>query len=168
MDANVEENVPPRVDFAEEKVAADLVPVLLRVRGRRDGLVLRGTCGRPAGLSDPDRLAIGGSNGRLIRRLEERLALGDAVGHSVLEVRVRIDADEVARGDNGIVGGIHPGGPGIDVTDRGSDAGGVERSANLGDVVGDIRRLGTDAGHVFDTSGRDAVEVFTANADADD
>lgn len=70
-------------------------------------------------LGDPDGLTTGGLLGLAESVLEERLGLGDVVGHRVLEVGVGVHTNPVTGINDGLVGSVVPGGPGVNVTNGG-------------------------------------------------
>lgn len=151
--------------MSEKQPAADFIPVSLSVLERSNGLVLSRAADRPPGLGNPDLLVADSGLGLLNGLLEQGLGVVDGIGHCVLEVRVAIEADEVASIDDGLVGTIHPGGPGIDVADgHGKPA--VRKSRS--DLV-DVRRNGVgaraDTRVGLDADHRVAVQIFATDAD---
>ncbi len=119
--------VPPNVGLAEQR-AADLVPISL-------GIIEAGTAW-PAVL--PETGNPSPSPRRACHQPHQPwrqeppgtdfLLVVDRVGLGGLEVRVCINADPVDRINSGLVGTVHPGGPGVDVTDGRTG----ERSAGNG------------------------------------
>ena len=94
-------SVPPGVD-ATKVGASNLIPVGLCVCERWNSQVLRLSADRPSSLGDPDGLASNSALGSSQGRVEQALALGNAVGHCILEVGVCVHSDEVA-GANDLV-----------------------------------------------------------------
>lgn len=134
---------------------------------RRHGLVHGGTTDGPASLSNPDGLATGGGLGLLEGFDEERLGILDGVRHGALEVGVRVHGDPVTLVDDGVVGGVHPGGPGVDVADGGTTQGSpLEGVANLLNIRDNGVGAGTNTGIVLGADDRVTVQVLTANADS--
>lgn len=92
---------------------------------------------------------------------------GNIGGGTCLEIGVRINANKVTGVSHRIVGAVHPGGPGINVTNR--DA--RKRSAGKGilhlvDVANDGVWRGTGVLAIEDTGGRDPVQVLRADRNA--
>ena len=86
-----------------------------------------------------------------------------------MEVRIRVDSEEIACVDDSSIGTVHPGCPGIDVADGGGgNRGSIDGSTNLGNVRDDIRGVCTCAGFIYDSDGRIAIEVFTSYGYAGD
>lgn len=161
-------HVPPGVGLAEER-AANLVPVLLGVGERGDGVALIGAADGPASLGDPDLLAVGDGLGLGDGVVEEGLALVDAVGHGGLVVRVAVEAEPVDLVDHGGVGAVGPGIPGVDVTDGGAAQGSAgDGRLDLLDVVDQGVGVDTDTGLVLGTSDGVTVEILAADGDTDD
>lgn len=130
-------------------------------------MILRGARDGPTSLGDPTGLALGRVNGCLIRVVEEAVAVRDVVGHGILEVWIRVDAEEVASRDDRVVGAVDPSSPRVDVANGDArDASAAEGRADLADVVDDVGRLSANAGQVLDAGGRDAVQVLRADRDA--
>lgn len=98
--------------------------------------------------------------------LEEGGTVVNAVGHGVLEIRVRVHSDEVAGVDDGLVGAVDPGRPGVDVTNwyfaqtRSRNDG-----ADLVDVVNDGLRISTHRRSGLNTRWRVSVEILAADRD---
>lgn len=127
--------VPPDIGLAEHG-AANLLPVVL-------GILLAGDSGArlltrdgPAGLSDPDGLA-GASVLDLLKSSEvEVAAVGNLVVLVVLEVGVGVHAEPVKSVNDGLVGAVDVGGPGVDVAEGSIlQAGALDGIADLLDVV---------------------------------
>ena len=98
--------------------------------------------------------------------LEQRLALADGVVEGVLEVGVRVHANEVGSLDSGAVRAIDPGSPGVNVTDGNlAECSTSESLLDLANVVGYRGRASPNAGQVDDSSGRVTVEILTAHCD---
>lgn len=109
--------VPPDVGSVEER-AAHLGPVRPGVFDRRHALAGHLAANRPTGLGDPDRLIAYNRPGLIQGRLEEIFALSDGVGFGILKIRVGVETDEVNRVNDRLVGSVHVGCPGIDMSDR--------------------------------------------------
>lgn len=166
--ASIGEHVPPGVGLAEER-AADLVPVLLGVGEGGNGVTLIGAADGPAGLGDPDLLAVGDGLGLGDGVVEERLALVDAVGHGGLVVRVAVEAEPVDLVDHSRVGAVGPGIPGVDVTDGSAAQGGAgDGRLDLLDVGDQQVGVDTNTGVVLGASDRVTVEILATDGDTDD
>ena len=127
--------VPEGIDLAKELCTTNLIPVLLSILGVRCRLVGAGTADGPASFGNPDRLAPGSGFGLCISRVEKRLGNADVVGHCALEVWVGIKTDEVGRLNDGTDRTVDPGGPGINMTNRGVDTGARDSRFHLADVA---------------------------------
>lgn len=135
-------SVPESVVLAKQEIATNRVPVCLGIGSAWDGEVLGWTADWPAGLGDPDRLALSSVGGVAESLLEERGALVDTVDLSVLEVWVGVNTDPVDGGDDVAVGSVDPSSPGVNVANRGSGESGTrDGAANLLDVVDEGRWL---------------------------
>lgn len=94
------------------------------------------------------------------------LGVADRVGHGALEVGVGVEADEVARIDDGLVGAVHPCGPGINVADgNGPQRGARDGAADLVDIRGDRLRASSNTGMVLVANHGVAVEILAADTD---
>lgn len=86
-----------------------------------------------------------------------------------MEVRVGVNSDEVAVVDDGVVGAVHPGSPGVDVTNGGlSESGAGDGGADLADIAGDGGWVGAHSSLGFNAHDGVAVEILTADGDTDD
>lgn len=152
--SSILEDVPVSVDLVEKHATANLVPVGLCVVGRGNGQVLLVTADRPASLGDPESLVVGGSVDLVDGILEKRLSAGDVVGVGVLEVWVRIETEPVNSLNDGVVGGVVPGSPGVNVTDgdMGEACAGDGGSHGL-DVIDNVVRVLANTRLGSDTSG---------------
>jgi hypothetical protein len=165
----VTEVVPEGGDLVEEALAADLLPVLLGVLDAGLGLIPVGTLVRPASLGDPDGLTTSSSDGGIESLVEELSSVVDAVTLAVLVVGVLIDTDEVNGVENGLVGGVTPDVPGVDVTERNLGDGGVlEGLAEVVNEVDEGVRLNTNTTLVLDTSNGVTVEILATDGDTND
>lgn len=160
------EDVPPGVDLAEEELATNLVPISLGVLCGSNGKVLGRTGQRPASLGDPVRLVASNSQNLLNGLLEEVLGIINAVGVGGLVEGVGIETEPVNSFDDGGVGRVGPGVPGIDVTNwdvsPGSAGNGVADSLDVGN--NGVWAL-TDTSIGLNASRRVTVEILTANGD---
>jgi len=86
-----------------------LVVVSFRVIRAWDSLVLSLSANWETSLGDPDGLASNSSLSCSQSLIEQSLSLGDAVGHGVLEVWVRVHSDEVRGRDDSIDTTFSPG-----------------------------------------------------------
>ena len=168
LDVGVAENVPP--DVGRPKVgAANLVPELLSVLGAGHGLVLLRTVDWPASLSDPDLLVTSGFLGLLEGSIEEVGTIVNTVGLGVLKVGIGVHADPVACVDEGAVGAVGVGGPGVDVTDGGTaQASVLDGITNTADVANKSVGVGAGVLIVLEASGRVAVEILATDRDTND
>lgn len=140
-----------------------MVPVGLGIVSTGNSKVLSLASNGPSGLGDPNILAANGTLGVVQSLVEESSALADAIGLSVLEVWVGINTDPVAGVDNGVVGSVDPGGPGIDMTNTDTAQGGArDSSSNLFNVVDDSIRVSSNGGASSDTGRRVSVEILTS------
>ena len=98
-------------------LATDVSPVRLGIGDAGIGLVFRGTADRPASLGDPDGFPLGRTRGVSAGILEEGLAVVNAVGTLILEIRVGVHAQPVNHVVDRTVSRIDPGGPGVNVAD---------------------------------------------------
>ena len=160
------ESVPEGVDVTEN-LAADLLPVSLGVLYGWNSQVRSLARDGVSGLSDPDILTTGSTDGRVVG-LEEQVGIVlDSVGLGGLEVGVRVDTEPVNGADDGVVGAIHPSGPGVNMADREAGGGGVgDGRLGLANEASDLLRRCTDTAVVLDASGRNAVQVFRADGEA--
>lgn len=165
----VTEVVPEGGDLVEEALAANLLPVLLGVLDAGLGLIPVGTLVRPASLGDPDGLTTSSSDGGIESLVEELSSVVDAVALAVLVVGVLIDTNEVNGIEDGLVGGVTPDVPGVDVAERNLGDGGVLEG--LAEVVNEVDEgvgLNTDTTLVLDTSNGVTVEILATNGDTND
>ena len=160
--------VPPGVGRAEEG-AAYLVPVGLGIFEAGHSLARGGARHGEACLRHPDWLAVDGGGSGVEGIEEETLVVINSIGIRGLEVRVRIDAGPVDGIDDGLVGTVDPGGPGVDVADGSPrERSARDGAADLLDVTGDDVRAGTGILMVRDARGRDAVQILAADRDTGD
>lgn len=158
-------SVPVGVGVLEEG-AASVLPVVLCIGNAGNGEVFGGTANGPASLSDPDVLALGGADGGVESVVEESGRVLDGVYVKELEVRVGVHGDKVNGVDDGGVGAICPGVPGVDMGDFGIGSGGAgKESTNLGNVADEDVGASTDTGRVHDTDGAIAVEILASDGD---
>jgi len=163
------ESIIESIDVLLEQRARDILPEdasILRARNRQ---VLLLSADRPSGFSDPDGLALGMGLGSEVGIIEGLVGVLDAVGHGGLEVRVSVHAEEVGGSDDGTVGVVYEGSPGIDMADGLA----VERSIPNSvpgalDVADQNIGLLAHARLVLNPSGGDTVEVFASDRYADD
>ena len=158
-------NVPPDVHFTEAR-AASVLPEVLSILVGGLGLVLSLAADGPASLSDPDGLATG-SGGSLIEGiLEQVVAVLNAVGLGVLKVGVSVHAEPVAGVNEGLVGLVDVGSPGVDVADGDVlEARSLDGLANLVDVADEGLGASTGVGAGELAGGSLTVEVLTTNGD---
>lgn len=160
------ENVPPGVDLTEGRGTSDFIVESLGVGNTGNGEVLSLTADGPSGLSNPDGLTTGGTGSRVIGSPEEVVSGFDAVGFGVLEEGVLVDTEPVNSLDDGVVGRVGPGIPGINVTDLDAAQGcSIQSLLDLSNVVDNLGGACTNARIVFDTGGRHTVQVFTADGE---
>lgn len=165
----VTEVVPEGGGLVEEALAANLAPVLLGILHARNSLIPVRTSVGPAGLGNPDGLATSGGDGGIVGLVEELGSVVDAVALAVLVVRVLIDTDEVDGVEDGLVSGVTPDIPGVDVTEGNLGDGGVlEGLAEVIDEVDEGIRLNTNTTLVLDTSDGVTVEILATDGDTDD
>jgi hypothetical protein len=165
----VAEVVPEGGGLVEEVLAANIAPVLLGVLHARNGLVPVRTLVGPSGLGDPDGLATGGRDGGLVRLVEELAGVFDAVALAVLIVGVLIHTDEIDGVEDGLVGGVAPDVPGVDVADGDlGDGGALEGLAEVVDEVNKGVGLNTNTTLVLDTGNRVTVEILATDGNTDD
>lgn len=160
-------SVPPDVGLAETR-ASNLVPVGLRVGGVSNSLVLGRTADGPAGLSDPDLLARGTVLDLGNGIVEQTVGVVDGVGLGVLEVGVGVNTNPVGSLRDSDVGGVGPGGPGVDVADLSAAQSSASNGlADLLDVGHNGVGVGTNASLGLNASGGVTVEILTAHGDTD-
>lgn len=153
----VEERVPPYV-CGSKLGAPDLLVKGSSVFRGGDGLAKVLAADWPPGLGDPDGLSVTGSFRGPQSGVEQLLAITDGVGLGTLEVGVGIHAKPVAGFDEGRVGAVGVGGPGVDVADGGAaQAGSLDGLAYAADVAGERARVGTCPLAVLDARRRVAV-----------
>ena len=161
-------SVPPSVHFAESW-ATNFVPVGLRIFWRSDCEVLCLSAYWPSSLGDPDLLSTNDGCCLIKSSLEQRLSTGDGIGFGVLEVWVCINSDPVDRVNDGFVGAVGPGSPGIDVSNgRSSERSSLQGSSELCDVSGEslwLCTISTAGGH---SNWADSVQILTSNRDTND
>ena len=105
----------------------------------------------------------------VVRIEEEAVPIVDAIGHGILEVWVRVHADEVGGADDSVVGAVDPGSPGINVTDRlAAGRSASDGLSDLADVVSEVVWGSSDARLVDDARRRNAVQVLRAHGDTGD
>lgn len=110
--------VPIGGDLVEELFAADLVPVRLCVGERRHSKVPGDALVREASLGDPNGLASSNTDNGVVGGLEQVGGIFDGVVIAGLVVRIFIHTQPVDRVNDGTVGAVCEGVPGVDVTDR--------------------------------------------------
>jgi hypothetical protein len=165
----VTEVVPEGGDLVEEALAANVLPVLLGVLDARNSLVPVGTLVGPSGLGDPDGLTGRGGDGGIEGLVEELGSVTDAVALVVLVVGVLINSDEVNGVEDGLVGGVTPDIPGVDVAEGNlGDGSALEGSAEVVDEVNESIGLDTDTTLVLDTGNRVTVEILTTDGNTND
>lgn len=166
--SSVLESVPPDVDVAEHG-ASNLLVVGSSVLKRGNSLADSLSAHRPAGLGDPDLLAVGNGLDLVPGILEELCAIGDGVALGILEVRVGIHAEPVTGLDDSVVGRVGVGSPCIDVTDGDRlEASALDGITGLLDVVDEDVRVGTGVLVVLETSRRNAVKILTSDGNTSD
>ena len=163
------ESIIESIDVLLEQRARDILPEDASILRARDSQVLLLSADRPSRFSDPDGLALGMGLGGEVGIVEGLVGVLDAIGHGSLEVGICVHAEEVGGSDYGTVGVVYEGSPGIDMADGLA----VERSIPNSvpgalDVADQNIGLLAYARLVLDSSGRDTVEVFAADGDADD
>ena len=145
----------PKGVHLPEALARNLPPERLRIIHTRHRRPLVRATHRPPGLREPDPAALAEAADEVDGGPEDAVRVADVGG---LEVRIRVQAEEVARGDDGRVGAVGPRGPGVDVADF--DAASAETPHHAADVV-DLGGQGAGVGVA-------AVEVFAPDGDGDD
>lgn len=83
--------------------AGNVLPVDAGVGCASDSLTLRLSRYRPAGFRNPNCLALGSGNDLVVRIVEGRVGVADAVSMLDFPVRIRINSEEVKSTDNGAV-----------------------------------------------------------------
>lgn len=162
------ENVPPGVDLVEQEVAANVVPEGLGVLNRSNTLALGLTADGPAGLGDPDGLVTTVLLDVVDGVLDQSLAILDVVVVGALEVRIGINTEPVAGVNDGLVGVVGPGSPGVNVADGDIlQAGSSDGGADSLDVLENGVRALANSGLGGDSSGRVTVQILTADRDTD-
>ncbi|KAB8349493.1 hypothetical protein FH972_023519 [Carpinus fangiana] len=161
------EGEPPGVDASAVECAVDVIPESLCVFDRGNGLADLGTGDGPTGLGDPDGLAVGHADGGIVGVEEQLLARVDGVVARLgLEVGVAVDAEEVGGLDDGRVGAVGPGGPGVNVADGDVGKGGaLDQVLDLANIVGDDIGTSSNTSLVLDAGGGDAVQILRADRD---
>ena len=161
-------DVPPGVVLSEE-LTADGVPVLLGVGDAGDGLALVVSADGPAGLGDPDLLAVGDGLGLSDGGVEQGLGVVDGVAVGGLVEGVGVEAEPVDLVDDSGVGGVGPGVPGVDVTDGGAaQLGAGDGRLDVLDAGDQVVRVHADASIGLSTSDRVTVEILATNGDTSD
>lgn len=156
------------MDLVEELVAADLVPVDLQVRDGGNGLVPGLTLVGPASLGDPDILATGNANNGLVRLLEKGSGVLNGVVVTILVVGVLVNTEPVNGVNNGTVGSVGEGIPGVDVTDGDVlKSGTLELGLVVVDEADDGLGASTNTSVVANTGGTSAVQILGADGDTD-
>ncbi|KAI6760866.1 hypothetical protein HG530_009726 [Fusarium avenaceum] len=165
----VAEVVPEGGGLVEEVLAANVAPVLLGVLDARNSLIPIGALVGPSGLGDPDGLATGGSDGGLVRLVEELAGVFDTVALAVLIVGVLIYTNEINGVEDGLVGGVAPDVPGVDVADGDlGDGGALKGLAEVVDEVNEGVGLNTNTTLVLDTGNRVTVEILATDGNTND
>ena len=163
---SVLKGVPKGVDLSKGGTS-NLVPVCLSIGNAGDGEVLRRPTDGPASLGDPDRLATHRRGGVVVCLPESLIPGLDGISHSVLKVWVRVHPDEVAGGDDRIVGAIDPGRPGVHMAHGGSaQSGARDGLTKLADKTGQRGRVRSGTRHGRDPGGRNPIQILTTNGDA--
>ena len=155
-------DVPPGVDVVGECVAGDIVVVCLCVVDGSDCLSGGRAGHRPAGLGDPNGLALAGGNGYVVIVPEGGVGVFYAVGFGGLVIGVGVDTNEVDSGNQGVLAGVGPDVVGVDVAD-GLVA---DDRADLVDIVDDRVRTHTDTSIVGNTNGSNTIDILRAHTDA--
>ena len=153
---NVLKDVIVEVNVVVDELAGDTLPVDAGVVSAGNSLVDGLAANGPSGLSNPDGLALSGSNSLVVGVEEKITTSANTVGKSALEVRIGVHANPVKVVNDGVVAGIDVDLPCVDVTEFGArEAGSGNSITSLFDVVDEDVRLGT--GVATSTISRDTV-----------
>lgn len=156
--AGVGKDIPPEVNATVLKLACNSLPVGLGVVNAGNGQIGGGTGGRPARLGDPDGFAFSNGSNLVIRLEEEVASIADRVLIGSLIVRILVQTQEVAVGDDLGVCTIDIDVPGVNVADRlAGERCALNYVPDLADVADkDVGSL-THATVGCNTNGRDSV-----------
>ena len=163
------ESVPEGGSLAEQRAAADVIPVILGVLHAGNSLIPVDTGERPTSLRNPDLLAAGNTNGRIVRRREQSRGILDGVALAVLVVGILVDTKPVNVVNDGAVGSVGPGIPGINVPNRDAGQGSVgKRLLVVLDEADNDVGTSANAGLVGGSGHAVTVQVLAADGNTDD